>query len=374
MSVDARALSSNLRIRSGQGDYDVQFFDDSPSLAASLSAIKDSFVVVDEAVWRLYPDLLKNVDSTRIFAIAANEDNKTLSGVERVASFVQQGGASRSSTLIVIGGGIIQDIGTFTAHIYYRGIPYVYVPTTLLSMSDSCIGAKCGVNLGSYKNQLGFFQSPTKVALWPGFLGTLPPDDVRSGFGEVLKLAITAGDEAFGWLEETLNRSGFDITSAREAIERSLKTKQTVIEEDEYERGLRKTLNYGHTFGHALESVTENEIPHGLAVAWGVDVANFVSAEIGHLDRGAYARAHALISKHYSFAARRKFDSDGILAAMRRDKKASSGSVQLILANRIGQLGIFPTLIDDNFKLKLDKYLNSDNICQNTTARAGQRS
>jgi len=367
MSVDARALSSNLRIRSGQGDYDVQFFDDSPSLAASLLAIKDSFVVVDEAVRRLYPALLESIDSTRILAIAANEENKTLGGVERVASFIQQGGASRASTLVVIGGGIIQDIGTFTAHIYYRGIPYVYVPTTLLSMSDSCIGAKCGVNLGSYKNQLGFFQSPSRVALWPGFLGTLPPDDVRSGFGEVLKLAITAGDEAFGWLEGTLNRSGFDIVSAREAIERSLKTKRAVIEEDEYERGLRKTLNYGHTFGHALESVTENEIPHGLAVAWGVDVANFISAEMGHLDRGAYARAHALISKHYSFVAKRTFDSDGILAAMRRDKKASSGSVQLILPDRIGQLRIFPTPLDSHFKFELEKYLASDNTCHHVS-------
>jgi 3-dehydroquinate synthase len=363
MSIDARALSSNLRIRSGQGDYDVQFFDDPQALAGALLAIKDSFVVVDEAILRLYPDLLKELDSTRILSIAANEDNKTLSGVERVASFIQQGGASRASTLIVIGGGIIQDIGTFSAHIYYRGIPYVYVPTTLLSMSDSCIGAKCGVNLGSYKNQLGFFQSPTKVALWPGFLGTLPPDDVRSGFGEVLKLAITAGDEAFGWLEETLNRSGFDIASAREAIERSLKTKRTIIEEDEYERGVRKTLNYGHTFGHALESVTENEIPHGLAVAWGVDVANFVSAEMGLLDKGAYARVHALISSRYSFVAKRRFNSDGLLSAMRRDKKASSGNVQLILADRIGRLRIVPTPIDGHLKGTLERYLDRENIC-----------
>jgi 3-dehydroquinate synthase len=357
MSVDERALSSDLRIRSGQGDYAVQFFDDQPSVAASLSAIKDSFVVVDETVFRLYPDLLAEINPSRILAIAATEENKTLSGVERVASFIQQGGASRASTMIVVGGGIIQDIGTFTAHIYYRGIPYVYVPTTLLSMSDSCIGAKCGVNLGSYKNQLGFFQSPSRVALWPGFLGTLPADDVRSGFGEVLKLAITAGNEAFNWLEQKLNQNGFDIKFAREAIERSLNTKRRVIEEDEYERGLRKTLNYGHTFGHALESVTENEIPHGLAVAWGLDIANFVAMEIGLLNPSDFARIHELIASHFSFRAQHPYDSGKLIAAMQRDKKAAAGSVQLILPSAIGRLEIVPTILDETLEHHMANFL-----------------
>jgi 3-dehydroquinate synthase len=363
MSVGERALSSSLRIRSGQGDYDVQFFDDQASIAASLSGIKDPFVVADERVLQLYPDLLANIDPSRILAIAATEENKTLSGVERVASFIQQGGASRASTLIVVGGGIIQDIGTFTAHIYYRGIPYVYVPTTLLSMSDSCIGAKCGVNLGSYKNQLGFFQSPSRVALWPSFLTTLPPDDVRSGFGEVLKLAITDGDEAFDWLETKLSGDGFDIGSAREAIERSLKTKRRVIEEDEYERSLRKTLNYGHTFGHALESITQNEIPHGLAVAWGVDVANFVAAETGRLSKQVYARVHALIANRFSFNARHTYDAETLVEAMKRDKKAASGSVQLILPAALGRLEIVPSAIDSSLVQLIATYLERENIC-----------
>jgi len=363
VSVDEHALSSSLRIRSGQGDYDVQFFDDSKSLATSLSAIKDSFVVVDETVAHLYPDLLSNIDRGRIFAIAATEENKTLSGVERVATFIQQGGASRASTLIVVGGGIIQDIGTFTAHIYFRGIPYVYVPTTLLSMSDSCIGAKCGVNLGSFKNQLGFFQSPSRVALWPGFLATLPPDDVRSGFGEVLKLAITDGDEAFGWLEQKLNRGGFDIAFSREAIERSLETKRRVIEEDEYERGLRKTLNYGHTFGHALESVTENEVPHGLAVAWGVDIASFVATEIGLLNNDIFARIHALNGEYFRFGTSHRYSAEQLLQTMKKDKKAASGSVQLILPRAFGHLEIVPTPIDGSLLQLIATYLDRENIC-----------
>jgi 3-dehydroquinate synthase len=207
MSVDASATGATLRIRSHQGDYDVRFFDDLAAVASSFTAISDPFVVVDETVRRLYPSLFANIDEARILSIAATEETKTLAGVERVASFIQRGGASRASTLVVVGGGIIQDIGTFVAHIYYRGIPYVYVPTTLLSMADSCIGAKCGVNLGAYKNQLGFFQSPSRVAIWPGFLQTLPPDDVRSGFGEVLKLSVTAGDEAFEWFENRSNEA-----------------------------------------------------------------------------------------------------------------------------------------------------------------------
>jgi 3-dehydroquinate synthase len=342
MSVDKHTLSSSLRIRSGQGDYDVQFFDDSKSLATSLSAIKDSFVLVDETVAHLYPGLLSNIDRGRIFAIAATEENKTLSGVERVATFIQQGGASRASTLIVVGGGIIQDIGTFTAHIYFRGIPYVYVPTTLLSMSDSCIGAKCGVNLGSFKNQLGFFQSPSRVAL---------------------KLAITDGDEAFGWLEQKLNRGGFDIAFSREAIERSLETKRRVIEEDEYERGLRKTLNYGHTFGHALESVTENEVPHGLAVAWGVDIASFVATEIGLLSKDIFARIHVLNGEYFSFGTSHRYSAEQLLQSMKKDKKAASGSVQLILPRAFGHLEIVPTPIDGSLLQLIATYLDRENIC-----------
>jgi 3-dehydroquinate synthase len=230
-------------------------------------------------------------------------------------------------------------------------------------MADSCIGAKCGVNLGAYKNQLGFFQSPSRVAVWAGFLQTLPGDDVRSGFGEILKLSVTAGDEAFAWFENCLEVRGFEIAGVREAIERSLETKRAIIEEDEYEKNLRKTLNYGHTFGHALESVTENEIPHGLAVAWGVDVANYVAAEAGLLDPSLERRIHALISKHFSFRARHRYDASKLIAAMRRDKKAASGRVQLILPRGLGRLAIVPTAIDEELRSRVATYIERNDIC-----------
>ena len=364
MSVEQLATtSSGLRIRSQQGDYDVRFFDGAHSLGESLGALSDTYVLADETVRRLYPALFTVFEADRVLTLPATEEAKTLAGVERVVSFIQRGGASRASTLIVVGGGIIQDIGTFAAHIYFRGIPYVFVPTTLLSMADSCIGAKCGVNLGSFKNQLGFFQSPSRVAIWPGFLRTLPPDDVRSGFGEVLKLSITAGDEAFTWFEELLGRQGFEISSVRDAIERSLQTKRAVIEEDEYERNIRKTLNYGHTFGHALESVTKNEIPHGLAVAWGVDVANFVASATGLLDPSLQRRMHHLIARHFSFEARHEYNATTLLAAMQRDKKAASGSVSLILPRGLGHLEIVPTAIDDVLGRHVANYIERDDIC-----------
>lgn len=354
-------VSASLTVRSGQGDYDVvscATLED----AAAVTQPDEAFAVVDEHVYALHPDLSKLYDLERTFMLAATEEEKTLQGVERVCRFLQQRSASKRSYLAVIGGGITQDIGTFAAHIYYRGIPFTYVPTTLLSMADSCIGAKCAVNLGDFKNQLGFFQSPARVVVWPGFLRTLAQDDVRSGFGEIVKLAITAGPDDFEWLENRLNERGFDLTEVQPAILRSLETKRTIIEQDEYEKDLRKTLNYGHTFGHALESITHHEVPHGLAVAWGVDLANFVAMRLGVLDERTFERIHALLASHFSFVARNPYDAQTIAAAMRRDKKAAGDTVTLILPERLGSLRLVSTKLDSALEAHIAEYLSSMNI------------
>ncbi len=352
----------NMTIQSHQGDYPVAFVTSKQDLTNAMIGEDDPFLIIDENVASLYPNVTAAFDSKRIFRVRATEDEKTLAGVERACRFLQRNEASKRSTLVIVGGGILQDIGAFAAHIYYRGIPFVYIPTTLLSMADSCIGAKSGVNLGEFKNQLGFFQSPKRVVMWTQFLRTLPGDDVRSGFGEILKLSITSGEEAYSLLEGRITGSGFKMDGMDEVIARSLRIKKAIIEDDEYESGLRKTLNYGHTFGHALEGVTEHEIPHGLAVAWGVAAANYVAFQSGMLPDDTFTRMHHFIAKYFALRVHHSYNAADILRLMRRDKKAAAGSVQLILPTGFGQLRIVPRAIDSSLENVLAEYISDFDI------------
>jgi len=364
--VPVAAGGRAMTVKSAQGDYEVVRLAAAAELAAMIGRLGDPFVVIDARVAELHAGVLSGIEERRIYAIPATEEEKTLAGVERLSVFLQQAGASKGSSLVVIGGGIVQDIGTFGAHIYYRGIPLHYVPTTLLSMGDSCIGAKCGVNLGRYKNQLGFFRSPAKVYVWPGFLQTLPPDDVRSGLGEIVKLAIIAGPESFAELERRFKSSGTSLEGIDEAIYDSLETKRRVIEIDEYERDLRKTLNYGHTFGHALEAVTEHEVPHGLAVAWGMDVANYVAVEKGLLPEAIFTRVHALLAQWFSLEVAHEYDARTVVESMGRDKKASGKNVTLILPKGMGDLQLVPTPLDDELVRLVAGYIKRHDIFRKT--------
>ena len=165
---------------------------------------------------------------------------------------------------MAIGGGITQDVATLSAHLWYRGVPYVYVPTTLLAMADSCIGAKCAVNLGAFKNQLGTFAAPRRVLVCERFVDTLAEDDVRSGYGEIVKLAIVDSSASFAeGSRADVTAGGFPAAELSAHVRASLETKRRIIELDEHERDLRRILNFGHTFGHALEAVTKNAVPHG---------------------------------------------------------------------------------------------------------------
>lgn len=349
--------SHDFSIDSQQGGYPVEFIGSEEDLLGALRIDDGAFLLADARVAELYPQIVAAFDPPRVHCVVASEEEKTLAGVERCCLFLQELGASRSSRLVVLGGGIVQDIGTFCAHAYYRGIPYEYVPTTLLSMADSSIGAKCAVNLGNYKNQLGFFQSPSRVLQWPGFLATLSPDDVRSGYGEILKLSITGGRETFAVFEKHLDEFGFATDSVEPLIALALGVKKPVIEADEYDRGIRKTLNYGHTFGHALESVTDHLVPHGLAVAWGVDLANFVAWRSGMWSEEDFLRVHNLVATRFSLKISAPYDAGALVAAMRKDKKAAGGAVQTILPDSGWVLQLVTQQLGGRFQALIEEFL-----------------
>ena len=295
------ASGTALPIASSQGDYVVEPFADIASLAAAVASLHAPFVILDERVSSLYDGAFAAFAQAPRHVLTATEAEKTLQGVERALLGLQAAGGSKRTTIVAIGGGITQDVATLSAHLWYRGVPYVYIPTTLLAMADSCIGAKCGVNLGAFKNQIGTFQAPQRVLLCERFVDTLAEDDLRSGYGEIVKLAIIDSAAAFGKVRADVTARGFRDASLSAHVLASLKTKRRIIELDEHERDLRRILNFGHTFGHALEAVTKNAVPHGIAVAWGLDVANFVAWRRGLLAREVYEEVHAFIAECFAF-------------------------------------------------------------------------
>jgi 3-dehydroquinate synthase len=349
-------------VASGQGRYHVEPFEGIDGLIAEIARIDRAAIVADERVVELFAEPFRTLGAALIHRVAATEREKTLAGVERTLLALQAAGANKKTVVVGVGGGIVQDVAALASHLWYRGVEFVFVPTTLLAMADSCIGAKSAVNLGAFKNQIGTFQAPSRVLVCPRFVDTLADDDVRSGYGEIVKLAIIDSAQRFFAVRDDVEGTGFRGPHLGRNIRASLETKRRIIEIDEYERDLRRILNYGHTFGHALESVTGNGVPHGIAVAWGVDVANFVAMRKNILDEATYAEIHRFLKAAFALKLPAAYDVPQLIAAMRRDKKAHDGTIDLILPYGFGDVRVVPAAIDAELESQIGEYLRSDDI------------
>ena len=352
-----------LQIKSGQGDYNVDSFGELKALVQSIQRIQKSVLLIDRNIANLYmDDMAPLINGLPTLLIDAIEDEKTITGISRVLNFFQENGCMKQTVVVAIGGGIIQDIATFTAHAYYRGIKWVYIPTTLLSMSDSCIGAKCGINLNAFKNQLGVFHSPARVLICVKFLDTLSDTDIRSGYGEILKLMLTQSAELYDGLRTHIDQFGFRNSELATFIYQSLNVKKSIIEVDEYEIDLRRILNYGHTFGHSLEAVTQHEVPHGLGVAWGIDVANFISLRRGMLSEADFSSIHDFIVRHFNYRISCKVSAAELIQGAWRDKKVSDGKLNMVLLEKPGSLKIVPIAFDGSLESIITEYLSNSHV------------
>ena len=207
----------------------------------------------------------------KVIELPASEEKKTLATCESVLSQLKALGANRDTVLLAIGGGYIQDIATLVSSLYMRGISWVYAPTTLMAMMDSCIGGKSSINVGSAKNLVGNFYPPMEIIIDPTFIATLDDSAIASGLSEGIKICYAKGPasfEKFCTYRATVDNYG--STSGAEWIAHVLNGKKWFVETDEFDQGPRKLLNFGHTFGHALESATDFAIPHGIAICIGV--------------------------------------------------------------------------------------------------------
>ena len=235
-----------------------------------------------------------DIESERLISIQVSEEAKSLERMAEVIVSLKQLGANRSSHLVALGGGVIQDIGTFTSSIYMRGIKWTYMPTTLLGMVDSCIGGKSSINVGGYKNLVGNFYPPEAILIDPHFVESLNDEQIVGGLFEAVKICFARGEETFSdYLNEQpdLSRNPEKIQSIASL---TLRTKKWFIEIDEFDQNERLLLNFGHTFGHAIEAGTHFGVSHGIAVGIGMMVAVTFSQSLNLLNPKGNSRAEKL--------------------------------------------------------------------------------
>lgn len=286
-------MSVSFEINSSSKSYQVSIIRD--QLEALLYESKQHFVLVDKLVLELYPYL----QTDRFIAIHAVEESKSLDTVAYVVEQLRLLGANRNSHLIAVGGGIIQDIATFTASIYMRGITWTYYPTTLLGMVDSCVGGKSSINVGQFKNIAGNFYPPERILIDTHFCRTLQHQELIAGLCEAVKICFAQRGEHFTDFLEMTDKNGLvNEVNLSKVIELSLLTKKEFIEEDEFDTGIRLLLNFGHTFGHAIEAAGNFSITHGVAVGLGMQIANHLSGalhtELNSLNRVKQLDAYLL--------------------------------------------------------------------------------
>lgn len=327
----ASVVSDELVVQSHRGPYTVHF-DDAPISTPGRFLEDQPHFLVDANVAKLHrADLRPMLEHPNTIVIEATEGNKSIERTIPAFERLVANGVRRDHTLVAIGGGIVQDICCFIGSVLLRGLPWRFIPTTLLAQADSCIGSKSSINLGATKNILGTFWPPRDVFVYSGFLDTLESKDIRSGIGEILKVHAIEGADAFDELAAEFDRLTTDRSVLQRYVRSALRIKRPFIEEDEFDRGIRNVFNYGHSFGHAIESATCYGVPHGIAVSIGMDMANFIASERGTLPRAHYHRMHAVLRRNYAEHASTPIPVDAMLSALTRDKKNTSTMLGLIL-------------------------------------------
>ncbi|MDE2774568.1 MAG: 3-dehydroquinate synthase [Chloroflexota bacterium] len=305
--------------------------------AESLGLANHVVVITNETVAPLYGErLVRALPNANLLIVRDGEEHKNLDTVRGIYDKLLALGADRGSTIIALGGGVIGDMAGFVAATYMRGVDLLQMPTTLLSMVDSSVGGKVGVDLPQGKNLIGAFKQPRCVIIDTDVLQTLPPAQWRCGMAEVVKHGLIARPAL-------LNPDLWDLQRAEDLVRQAVQVKIDVVEVDPYERGIRAHLNLGHTFGHAIEKVTEFAIPHGEAVAIGIVKAARLSRNLGLIDEGLVERILKIMWR-LELPTDIALDSERWYAAMATDKKWQAGNSRLVVLKSLGEAAIIEGL------------------------------
>ncbi len=316
---------NDITLHSKIKDYQVHFTTNFNFLG-TLHDVQPRAVIVDKNVFHLYVDLFHtSFHDEEIILFDAVEANKTIESCLNLYEQIIKKASKKNITIISAGGGITQDVTGFVASTLYRGVKWIYLPTTFLAQTDSCIGSKTSLNFKSYKNLVGTFYPPEHIFIDTGFLQTLSDLDFYSGIGETIKLQLMkeGGPKDIGYIKSTIDRSRKKDGYLIELIRDNMYVKISYMENDEFDQGRRNLLNYGHCFGHALETSSNYHIPHGIAVLIGILFANMLSRNRGILsDKYVQELLDMLVLPNIPLKLDRSYFDDGpLLQSMKQDKK-----------------------------------------------------
>lgn len=322
-----------MMIHSSTKNYEVKIEEDF-SFAESMLTMDHALFVIDSKVYELYYEkLFQSLKKESVFVLDAVETNKTIEMALEICEIMTNIPAKRNAVLISFGGGIVQDVTGFVANVLYRGIKWLYVPTTLLAACDSCIGGKTSLNYKKFKNLLGTFYPPDEIYICPQFFKTLSERDFQSGLGEVVKFNVMFGEEGIAKMEDNISLLlQREEAKLNEFVKNSLLFKKDFIEQDEFDKGIRINLNFAHTFGHAFETMSNYAIPHGTAVAMGTIVANRISLGRGWLAQELVTRVETILWQIIHVDTTQfSVDMEQIISAIRKDKKQVSTDLTAVL-------------------------------------------
>ena len=320
------------------------------------------FVLTDENTLRYCWPVVSSyacLAGAYLITIPSGDDHKDLDSLSHVWQSLQQGGATRHSLLVCLGGGMLTDLGGFAASTFKRGISFINLPTTLLAMVDASVGGKTGINFGGLKNEVGVFNEAQAVIIDTQFLLTLDGENLLSGYAEMLKHGLISTPEHWAELllfaEELGSRGSMEHLNS--LLQKNVAVKERIVSEDPHEKGLRKALNFGHTFGHALEEWSlQGTVPllHGYAVAFGMVCELYLSAVKCAFPTDRLRQTVQLIRQLYGTPAITCHDYPELLRLMRHDKKNVAGTINFTLLANIGDLRLNQTATEEGIKEALD--------------------
>ncbi len=310
-------------------------------------------IVTNETVGPLYAAQVERTiaglgKTVSTVTLPDGESFKHWETLNRIFDALLRQGADRKTTLVALGGGVVGDMTGFAAACYMRGVPFIQIPTTLLSQVDSSVGGKTGINHPLGKNMIGAFHQPQAVIADIDTLRTLPPRELAAGMAEVIKHGAIADADYFAWIEQHIHAlNACDASVMAEAVKRSCEIKAAVVAQDEREQGLRATLNFGHTFGHAIEAgMGYGEWLHGEAVGCGMVMAAWLSHRLGFIDTETRTRIVELVRAAQLPVVAPDLGTSRYIDLMKVDKKAEAGNIKFILLRRMGEA--FVTSVPDN--------------------------
>ena len=303
------------------------------------------FVLTDTTTVELCWPIIKALpefETAQMITIGATDEHKTLESLAFVWRSLQEGGASRHSLLINVGGGMVTDLGGFAASTFKRGLAYINIPTTLLSQVDASVGGKTGINFGGLKNEIGVFNCAQSVILSSEFLRSLDQQNLLSGYAEMLKHGLISDTESWKELLR-FDLEEIDYGQLGSLVAKSVQVKERIVEEDPTEKGIRKALNLGHTVGHALESLAlerEKPVLHGYAVAWGMICELYLSVVKCGFPKEKFRQTVQFIRANYGDFPLDCKQYDRLFEFMKHDKKNEAGIINFTLLADIGDIRI----------------------------------